>query len=121
MSNHSKHPDIFDHRHIGPNDSQIQSMLKTIDYNSLNDLIDTTIPPSIRFNHPTPESFNEDNAYYIPFMKPGELFQSDSKKILIAKIQAHQGLKGWLKIYSYSESMQKFSNYDYGLNRHGVC
>lgn len=37
----------------------------------------------------------------------------DSKKILIAKIQAHQGLKGWLKIYSYSESMQKFSNYDY--------
>ena len=59
MSNHSKHPDIFDHRHIGPNDSQIQSMLKTIDYNSLNDLIDTTIPPSIRFNHPTPESFNE--------------------------------------------------------------
>ena len=35
----------------------------------------------------------------------------DSKKILIAKIQAHQGLNGWLKIYSYSENKEKFSNY----------
>ena len=38
---------------------------------------------------------------------------SDSKKILIAKIQAHQGLKGWLKIYSYSETPEKFSKYSY--------
>ena len=38
---------------------------------------------------------------------------SDSKKILIAKIQAHQGLKGWLKIYSYSETSEKFSKYSY--------
>ena len=38
---------------------------------------------------------------------------SDSKKILIAKIQAHQGLKGWLKIYSYSETTEKFSKYSY--------
>ena len=37
----------------------------------------------------------------------------DSKKILIAKIQAHQGLKGWLKIYSYSETPEKFSKYSY--------
>ncbi len=37
----------------------------------------------------------------------------DLKKILIAKIQAHQGLKGWLKVYSYSESIKKFSNYSY--------
>ena len=35
----------------------------------------------------------------------------DTEKILIAKIQAHQGLNGWLKIYSYSESKKKFSNY----------
>ncbi len=33
------------------------------------------------------------------------------EKILIAKIQAHQGLNGWLKIYSYSETKEKFSNY----------
>jgi 16S rRNA processing protein RimM len=37
----------------------------------------------------------------------------DSEKILIAKIQAHQGLNGWLKIYSYSESIEKFSKYKY--------
>ena len=37
----------------------------------------------------------------------------DTEKILIAKIQAHQGLNGWLKIYSYSESKKKFSNYKY--------
>ena len=37
----------------------------------------------------------------------------DSEKILIAKIQAHQGLNGWLKIYSYSESIEKFSKYNY--------
>ena len=35
----------------------------------------------------------------------------DTEKILIAKIQAHQGLNGCLKIYSYSESKKKFSNY----------
>ena len=37
----------------------------------------------------------------------------DSEKILIAKIQAHQGLNGLLKIYSYSESIEKFSKYKY--------
>ena len=36
-----------------------------------------------------------------------------NNKILIAKIQAHQGLNGWLKVYSYSESKQKFSKYKY--------
>ena len=38
---------------------------------------------------------------------------SDPKKILIAKIQAHHGLGGWLKVYSYSESKQKLSSYAY--------
>ena len=33
------------------------------------------------------------------------------EKILIAKIQANQGLNGWLKIYSYSENKEKFSSY----------
>ena len=36
-----------------------------------------------------------------------------NKKILITKIQAHQGLNGWLKVYSYSETKQKFSEYKY--------
>ena len=38
---------------------------------------------------------------------------SSNKKILIAKILAHQGLNGWLKVYSYSETKQKFSEYKY--------
>ena len=37
----------------------------------------------------------------------------DSKKILIAKIQAHHGLNGWLKIYSYSEKKENLLNYKY--------
>ena len=36
-----------------------------------------------------------------------------NNKILIAKIQAHQGLNGWLKVYSYSETKQKFSEDKY--------
>ena len=38
---------------------------------------------------------------------------SSNKKILIAKILAQQGLNGWLKVYSYSETKQKFSEYKY--------
>ena len=38
---------------------------------------------------------------------------TSNKKILIAKILAHQGLNGWLKVHSYSETKQKFSEYKY--------
>lgn len=38
---------------------------------------------------------------------------SKSKKILIAKIQAHQGLSGWLKVNSFSETKEKLCSYDY--------
>ena len=79
MADYSKHPDIFNHRHIGPNDSQIQSMLKTIEYNSLNDLIDTTIPPSIRFNQPIPESFNEGSKSEFETLKELESLGSHNK------------------------------------------
>lgn len=48
----------------------------------------------------------------------------DSTKILIAKIQAHQGLNGWLKVYSYSETKEKLSNYNYFFllkENHYIC
>lgn len=48
----------------------------------------------------------------------------DSTKILIAKIQAHQGLNGWLKVYSYSETKEKLSNYNYFFllkDDHYIC
>ena len=41
----------FQHRHNGPNESQTQDMLKTIGVNSLDELIDRTVPESIRMNH----------------------------------------------------------------------
>lgn len=38
----------FQHRHIGPNESQTKEMLKTIGVNSLDELVDRTVPAGIR-------------------------------------------------------------------------
>ena len=46
-----KHPDKFVDRHIGPRESEIQEMLKTIGANSVDDLIQETIPQSIRLSN----------------------------------------------------------------------
>ncbi len=42
----------FSSRHIGPNDQELNSMLETIGANSLEELIDKTIPHSIRLKKP---------------------------------------------------------------------
>ncbi|MEB3282449.1 MAG: aminomethyl-transferring glycine dehydrogenase [Lyngbya sp.] len=42
--------DSFLKRHIGPNSDAIQQMLETLGFSDLNELIDRTIPPSIRLN-----------------------------------------------------------------------
>ncbi|HWL41032.1 MAG TPA: aminomethyl-transferring glycine dehydrogenase [Gemmatimonadaceae bacterium] len=42
-------PDSFVHRHIGPDARDVASMLKTLGYDSLDALIDDTIPERIRF------------------------------------------------------------------------
>ncbi|MDT9182294.1 MULTISPECIES: aminomethyl-transferring glycine dehydrogenase [Limnospira] len=44
--------DQFLNRHIGPNDAEIQQMLSAIGYNSIESLIDNTIPQGIRLNRP---------------------------------------------------------------------
>jgi glycine dehydrogenase len=44
--------DSFTHRHIGPRAHEIDDMLNKIGIKSLNELIDKTIPPSIRMTHP---------------------------------------------------------------------
>ena len=44
--------DTFIHRHIGPSDAEITEMLRTLGYNSLDDLTNATIPPSIRLTKP---------------------------------------------------------------------
>jgi glycine dehydrogenase len=43
------HPDQFVRRHIGPGESDVQEMLQTLGYDSLDALIDTVVPESIRF------------------------------------------------------------------------
>ncbi len=45
-------PDIFSNRHIGPNDTQIQTMLDTIGVPDLETLMDQTVPESIRLREP---------------------------------------------------------------------
>ena len=41
-------PDIFSHRHIGPTTSQIKEMLEVINIESVDKLIDETVPQNIR-------------------------------------------------------------------------
>jgi glycine cleavage system P protein (glycine dehydrogenase) len=42
------HSDLFVNRHIGPRESEVDRMLKTVRVESLNELIDRTIPENIR-------------------------------------------------------------------------
>ena len=42
----------FIHRHIGPSNEQIQSMLKTLELNSLDELIENTVPAAIQIDQP---------------------------------------------------------------------
>ncbi len=48
----ARHPDQFANRHIGPDDSSISEMLKLLDLNSLDQLVDKTIPEQIRTKKP---------------------------------------------------------------------
>lgn len=40
----------FRQRHLGPNEKEVEEMLKSLGFNSLDELIEATIPPSIRLN-----------------------------------------------------------------------
>jgi len=46
------HPDRFERRHIGPSESETQEMLKALNVKSLDELIDQTVPASIRLKKP---------------------------------------------------------------------
>jgi glycine dehydrogenase len=45
-------PDNFTSRHIGPRKDEIAKMLKTIGVSTLDELIDKTVPSSIRLAKP---------------------------------------------------------------------
>jgi glycine dehydrogenase len=47
-----EHPDRFVNRHIGPSDADVAEMLRTVGAGSLDELIDQTIPRSIRLRRP---------------------------------------------------------------------
>lgn len=49
--NNLQHPDIFEHRHIGPDQAELIEMLNTCGVNSLEELIDETIPKDIRLKN----------------------------------------------------------------------
>jgi len=44
--------DVFEHRHIGPRDSEIAEMLQHLGYASLDELADDTVPAAIRLEQP---------------------------------------------------------------------
>ena len=44
--------DTFAHRHIGPRESEIQKMLETLGFESLEALVDSAVPRSIRLSKP---------------------------------------------------------------------
>ena len=44
--------DTFVHRHIGPSGDEVREMLQLIGANSLDELVDQTIPTSIRMKRP---------------------------------------------------------------------
>ncbi|MCC6459504.1 MAG: aminomethyl-transferring glycine dehydrogenase [Saprospiraceae bacterium] len=56
-----QHPDRFVNRHIGPNQSELSDMLKTLNVNSLDELIAQTVPDAIRLKKPLnlPEPLSE--------------------------------------------------------------
>jgi glycine dehydrogenase len=46
-----QHPDVFEQRHIGPNTNEINEMVKLCGVNSIDELIDETVPASIRLKN----------------------------------------------------------------------
>src|SRR4029453_6224263 len=61
----SEIPGSFQSRHIGPNASERQAMLKTIGVASLDTLIDQTVPPAIRSRPPRGPPEGEPEHLYL--------------------------------------------------------
>src|SRR5262245_38709800 len=52
MAPNFQHPDQFSRRHIGPNERDMQEMLRTVGAGSLDELIEQTVPAQIRLARP---------------------------------------------------------------------
>jgi glycine dehydrogenase len=57
-------PDSFARRHIGPNDDEVAAMLRELDFEELDGLIDATVPKNIRLDRPLdlPDAKSETEA-----------------------------------------------------------
>ncbi|PYI81762.1 MAG: glycine dehydrogenase (aminomethyl-transferring), partial [Verrucomicrobia bacterium] len=58
------HPDSFARRHIGPSRSEVEQMLQTLAFSTIDDLIDTAVPEQIRLREKLkiPEALREFEA-----------------------------------------------------------
>jgi glycine dehydrogenase len=74
------HPHFFEQRHIGLNEADIAEMLKTINANSIDSLIDETIPSVIRLknnlNISAPQTENEYLDNLLSIAKKNKVFKS---------------------------------------------
>ena len=71
--------DRFEKRHIGPGEHEIKLMLDEVGVNSVDQLIDETVPPHIRLNEPlSPFDALSENGYI-------EYLREAGKKNTIAK------------------------------------
>jgi glycine dehydrogenase len=65
----------FLHRHIGPNETEAAAMLKTIGANSLEDLIQQTVPDAIRLQAPLQTGGPMSEFEYLSDLVSGNLKQ----------------------------------------------
>ncbi|KAI8894959.1 glycine cleavage system P-protein-domain-containing protein [Globomyces pollinis-pini] len=72
--------DTFDHRHIGPNNSEIIKMCSKVNATSLDDLVNQTVPTKIHIKNPTrlgnPLSESETIARISDIAKQNKIFRS---------------------------------------------
>lgn len=69
MNLFEKQNNEFVNRHIGPDEKEISSMLKTIGISSVDELIEKTIPATIRFNKPIETSSPVSEFEYLSQLK----------------------------------------------------
>ena len=79
----------FHSRHIGPDETQTAEMLKTIGVNSLEELIDRTVPPAIRMKQELniPAAMNEHE--YLNHIKDVSLKNKVFKNYIVFAIECY--------------------------------
>ena len=63
--------DTFPRRHVGPNADEIREMLGVLGLDSLDELIDQTVPPGIRLNRPLKQKFQHGSPHLKTESEPG--------------------------------------------------